>query len=109
MTLTELVQILKATGYPVAYSHFKVKDNISAPNPPYITYLIEGSSNLFADNKTYQKINDIRIELYTDIKDLVAEGKIEILLDEHEIPYETDEVWIESEQLFQKIYEIGVI
>ncbi|MCM3444380.1 hypothetical protein [Metabacillus halosaccharovorans] len=109
MTLTELVQILKATGYPVAYSHFKVTSTNPAPNPPFIVYMVEGSSNLFADNKTYQKINDVRIELYTDIKDLEAEGKIESLLDEHEIPYETDEIWIESQQLFQKNYNIGVI
>ncbi|MGD7051422.1 hypothetical protein [Sutcliffiella horikoshii] len=109
MKLAELSQLLKATGYPVAYSHFKVTSTNPMPNPPYIVYLVSGSSNLFADNKTYKKINDIQIELYTDKKDLNAEATLEALLDENNIPYDTTEIWIESEQLFQKTYEIGVI
>ncbi|MNW68804.1 hypothetical protein D3C74_476650 [compost metagenome] len=48
----------------------------------------------------------INIELYTDKKDLTAERILENLLNENEIPYETFETWIESENLFQKIYEV---
>ncbi len=109
MTLAELSQLLKATGYPVAYSRFKVTPTNPMPDPPYIAYLVSGSSNLFADNKTYKKIDNIQIELYTDKKDLDAEATLEALLDANNIPYETTEVWIESEQLFQKTYEIGVV
>lgn len=109
MILSELNTILKATGYPVAYSHFTVTTNNPAPIPPYITYLVAYSSNFMADNKVYKKIDNLQIELYTREKDLVAEKKVEDLLDTNEIPYETTETWIESEKLFQKIYEIGVI
>ena len=105
MTLTELVQILKATGYPVAYSHF----NGTPPSIPFITYLEFESSNFHADNKTYQRIRNINIELYTDKKDLQAEATLEALLDENDLPYQTTETYIESEQLFQKVYEIGVV
>lgn len=62
-----------------------------------------------ADNKVYTKINNFTVELYTNKKDLIAEEKLESLFDKYEIPYNPDEVWIESEQLFQRIYEIGVI
>jgi len=109
MTLVELVQILKSSGYPVTYSHFKETSTKPVPAPPYITYLEDPSSNMFADNKVYKPIKNIRVELYTDLKDLVAEEKIEELLNENEIPFDTDEAWIESEQLFQRIYEVGLI
>jgi hypothetical protein len=103
MTLAELKQILDSVGYPVAYSHFN-----EAKKPPFICYLVSNSSNFFADSKVYQKIDNIQIELYTSKKDLVAEGKLESILDTHEIPYETTEIYIESEKLFQKIYEVSL-
>lgn len=109
MTLAELVLILKDSGYPVTYSHFKETPTRPIPSPPYITYLEDPSSNVFADNKVYKSIKNIRIELYTDLKDLVAEAKIEELLNENDLPFETDEAWIESEQLFQRIYEVRLI
>ena len=97
MTLEKLYAILKATGFSVAYSHFEVKTSL-----PFITYLVDGSSNMFADNKVYKKIENIKIELYT------AE-KLEELLDENEISYECSEEWIEKERVFQRIYEVELI
>ncbi|MED1557527.1 hypothetical protein [Bacillus paramycoides] len=105
MTLGELTKILEATGYPVAYSHFTATPNNPVPAPPYICFLVDGSANLMADNKVYHKINDLNIELYTTRKDLVAEDKLEKVLDDHEIPYESYGTFIESEKLYQKNYE----
>ena len=104
MTLTQLELLLDQTGYPVTYSNFK-----KPPATPYICYLSKGSSNFFADNKSYSKISDLDIELYTDKKDLLAESTLESLLDANELAYEKTETWIESQGLFQIIYEIGVI
>lgn len=104
MMLADLKKILEQTGYPVAYSHFS-----SPPVAPYICYLENPSSHFIADNKVYKKIIDVRIELYTNKKDLLAEGKIESLLEQNDIPYEPDEVYIASEQLFQRIYEVRLI
>lgn len=109
MTLGELTKVLEATGYPVAYSHFTATPGKSVPKPPYICYLVDGSANLMADNKVYHKINDLNIELYTIKKDLVAEAKLEQVLDDYEIPYESFGTFIESEKLFQKIYETRLI
>lgn len=104
MTLQELNNILKLTGFEVAYSHFN-----STKKTPFITYLVNGSSNFFADNKVYKKIENIKIELYTSKKDLKVEKKLEDLLDENEIPYECSEEWIDKEKVFQKIYEVEMI
>ncbi|MED1116848.1 hypothetical protein [Bacillus paramycoides] len=109
MTLAELKKILDATGYPVAYSHFTATLGNPVPKPPYICYLVDGSPNMPADNKVYHKINDVSIELYTIKKDLVAESKLEQALDDHEIPYESFEAFIDSEKLFQKSYEARLI
>ncbi|MEH6891968.1 hypothetical protein V7024_20245 [Bacillus sp. JJ864] len=110
MTLTEFKKVLEATGYPVAYSHFTATPGNPVPSPPYICILVDGSSNMMADNKVYHKINDVNIELYTIKKDLVAEAKLENVLDEHEIPYESPfETFIESEKLYQKFYEVRLI
>lgn len=104
MTLAELNTILRATGYPVAYSHFN-----RAVAVPFITYRVTYSPNFKADNKVYHKINSVDIELYTDKKDQQAESILESLLDANEIPYDSDEGYIEDEQLFQKIYEVRMI
>ena len=105
MTLGELTKILEATGYPVAYSHFTATPGNPVPPPPYICFLVDGSANLMADNKVYHKINDLNIELYTNRKDSVAEAKLEQVLDDHDIPYESYGIFIESEKMYQKIYE----
>lgn len=109
MKITDLINILKATGFPIFYSHFNVTDDNPAPEPPYMTYIFSYSSNMYADNKVYKKIDNFQIELYTKIKDLQAEKKLEDLFDLNEIPYSTSEIFIESENIFQKIYEVRLI
>lgn len=103
MTLADLKRILDETGYPVTYSHFD-----TPPSTPYICYLCAQSSNFFADGEVYQEIENVSIELYTSKKDLAAEGKVKDTLKKYGLPYETSEVFIESENLFQKIYEVSL-
>lgn len=109
MTLEEINLILQATGLPVAYSHFVESDNSPLPEPPFIVYLVVYSSNFMADNKVYKSIQTVQIELYTDKKDLESEAILENVLNENELPYQTTETFIDSEQLFQKIYEVRLI
>lgn len=104
MTQDELYNLLKSTGLPVAYHHFK-----NPPNLPYIVYLFTYSNNYGADNKVYSKINNYQVELYSDKKDLESEKLIEELFDENGIFYEKSETYIESEDLYQVLYEIQVI
>lgn len=106
MTLEELKIILEATGLPVAFSHFTESENEPLPKPPFITYLDTFSSHLMADNKVYKQIQNVEIELYTDRKDLDVEAFLEEVLNVNEIPYATNETYIESESLYQKIYEV---
>jgi hypothetical protein len=107
MTLSELVQVLQATGYPVAYSHFD--EESPPPSIPFICWMEVDSDHFHADNKTFQKVRHVNIELYSDKKDLTAEATLEALLDANDLPYQTLESYIESERLYQKVYELGVI
>ena len=45
----------------------------------------------------------------TEKKDVELEGKLEKILDDNNIFYENIEYYIDSEELFKKTYEIGVI
>lgn len=109
MKLEELKTILEATGFPVAYSHFIEAENAPVPDLPFICYLVVYSGNFNADNKVYKQIQTVQIELYTDKKDLESENQVETVLDSNEIPYATTETYIDSEQLYQKIYEVRLI
>ncbi|MED4052937.1 hypothetical protein P4654_02025 [Niallia taxi] len=103
MTLIELKLILDTIGYPVAYSHF----NDSPPSIPYICYRTQGTENFFADNKIYQEVVPVDIELYTEKKDLTAENKLKNALQEYGINYEMlPEVYINSEELFLNTFEV---
>jgi hypothetical protein len=109
MNLLELKNIINQVGYPLTYSHFTPTQSNPVPEPPYICYLVLGDPNFIADNKVFHKISDVNIELYTKKKDLVAEAKLEAVLNDNDLPYDASEVFIESEGLFQKIYEVRLI
>lgn len=105
MTMEEFVAMLQKTGIPFAYDHFAEGES---PEPPFICYLLPGSNNFAADGKVYFKINQVRIELYTDSKDLVVERKVEMVLDDSGIFYNKSEVWIQSEKLYEVLYSFEV-
>ena len=93
--------LLDTTGLPVAYHHF-----VSPPQPPYIVYMFAYSSNFGADNKVYQKSPNYQVELYTTKKDLASEKLIEDVFDANDIYWDKTETYIESEGLYQVLYEI---
>ena len=105
MTIENLVEMLQEMEIPFAYDHFAEGES---PEPPFICYLLPGSNNFAADGKVYFKINQVRIELYTDSKDLVVERKVEMVMDESGIFYNKSEVWIQSEKLYEVLYSFEV-
>lgn len=109
MTQTELHQALKSLGMPVAYGEFKSTPENPAPAPPFITYQFAYSSDLIADNQNYVDVSNFQIELYTAVKDLAKETRVQDKLKELRLPYSKTETWLESEDLRQVIYEIQLI
>lgn len=99
--MEKLVEMIKQMGIPFAYDHFAEGES---PDPPFICYLLPGSDNFAADGKVYYRINEVRIELYTDRKDLLVEEQVTAVLDEHGIFYDQTEVWIDSEKLYEVVF-----
>jgi len=100
--MEKLLSILGETQIPFAYDHFAEGES---PDPPFICYLLPGSNNFAADGKVYYKISQVNIELYTDRKDPAVEQKLEDALDAASIFYNKTEVWIDSEKLYEVLYQ----
>lgn len=99
--MDELLLMLGEMQIPFAYDHFAEGES---PESPFICYLLPGSDNFAADGKVYFKINEVRIEMYTDFKDIALESRVEDVLDRHEIFYNKSETWIQSEKLYEVMY-----
>lgn len=106
MNYEDIVNMLEETNLPFAYDHFAEGE---ALEPPFICFLFPGTSNVFADNVVWQKINDLNIELYTNKKEPALEAGLEDVLTAHEFPYEKSEVWIESENMYEVLYQTQMI
>lgn len=103
MELKELVKILEKLEIPIAYNHFS-----TVQKPPYLVYRVTSSNNFIADNKVYKKIRKVDLELYTENKNEELEQKLETILCENEMAFECFETYIESENVYQVIYEISI-
>ncbi|PUF85761.1 MULTISPECIES: hypothetical protein [unclassified Geobacillus] len=104
MTQAELYQALKTIGYPVAYGSFS-----SPVTPPFITYQFAYNSDLIADNQNYVEISNFQVELYTNKKDLNAEKLVQDKLKELGLPYRKFETFLDTENLYQILYEIQIL
>ena len=55
-----------------------------------------------------KKLKQLEIELYTDEKSPDTESRVEEVLMQHNIYYTKTESWIESEKLYETLYEMEV-
>ncbi len=106
MTESEVFQMIKSAGFPVAYDHFEEGQE---PEKPYAIYRYPGTNNFPADGVVYQDINQLDIELYTEIKDLEAEKTMEAVLKEHGFFYERTESYLSTEKMYEVLYEMEVL
>ena len=103
--MEKLLSILDSIGIPYAYDHFAEGES---PEPPFLCYLLPGSDNFSADGKVYHKISEVRLELYTDYKDLASEQKVEDTLDAAGLFYNKTETWLDSEKLYEVLYSFDM-
>lgn len=105
MTHQEVMAMLTEMDIPFAYDHFVEGESTE---PPFLVFLYPGSNHFAADGRVYFKVNRLNIELYTDKKDVELEETVEAVLDRHGIFYGKSEVWIESENLYEVLYQMEV-
>lgn len=103
MTQNELAALLKKTGLPFAHNHWE-----KPPRPPYGLYLFDGTENFGADDIVYAVVEQITLELYTVDRSEADMQRIERVLEDAEIFWDRDTVYVPDLRLFQTSYEIEV-
>lgn len=99
--LEQIKELLSSSSLPVAYRAFESPQKL-----PFICYVEEGTRNMYADNTVYSSQHIIRVQLYTERKDVHLERMLENLL--NDFCWEKSEVYIESERMQMTEYEIEV-
>ncbi len=105
MTYEEINEMMQEIGLPYAYHHFAEGES---PNPPFSIFLSPGEHTFGADDLMYISFKTLHIELYTDDKSPEAEEHVEEVLHQHNLYYTKTEAWIESEKLYEILYELEV-
>ena len=105
MTYEEIAEMMQKIGLPYAYHHFAEGES---PDPPFTLFLSPGENTFGADDLMYISFKKLHIELYTDEKSPETEERVEGVLLRYNIYYTKSEVWIESEKLYEILYELEV-
>ena len=96
---------LEKLDIPIQYRAFSVGQ---APELPYILFYEDDSDNIFADNSNWFDVLNVSCELYTDEKDIELETKLQKLLYDIEIEYNSTETYIDSENMYLKAYDVFI-
>lgn len=105
MNLMEFKSELEQLEIPIQYRAFQVGH---APELPYILFYEDDSDNIFADNSNWFDVLNVSCELYTDEKDIELEIKLQKLLYDLEIEYNSTETFIDSENMYLKTYDVQI-
>ena len=105
MNYEEISEMMQEIGLPYAYHHFAEGES---PNPPFTLFLSPGENTFGADNLMYFSFKTLHIELYTDEKSPETEERVEEVLLQHNLYYTKTETWIESEKLYEVLYQMEV-
>lgn len=102
-SLRDIKEWLEPVGIPAAELRF-----LKPQKPPYAVYLCEEEIT-GGDTKNLICTRDVSVEVYAEKAEREKEQEIERLLDAEAIPYEKRRVWLESEKLFETIYDFTLI
>lgn len=105
MKQKDVKRMLAATKLPATYYSWPEK---KAPALPYLVWYFPGSDNFAADNKVYQRILTLNIELYTENKSFATEDAVEAVLNDFGMVWDKVETFIESERMYQVLYTMEV-
>lgn len=105
MTFEQIATMIGQIGLPYTYYHFPETE---VPAPPFIVFWYPGINDDPADNINFGKIVELNIELYTDNKDFTHEAAVEDALTAAGLSYVKSETYIDSERLYEVLYETEI-
>lgn len=103
MDEAKIRELLNSSGIPFAYHIWK-----NPPALPWGVYRFANTSEMYADGILFFAVKQGQIELYTDKKQPEVEQKLEDILTSEGIAFSKSETYIESEQMYQILYEFEV-
>ncbi len=106
MTTREVNELMAGFGLPYAYYQFE-QNTVQAP--PFLAFFFGRSDDFQADNRNFQPIRELNIELYTERKDFGLEEKLESRFSELELPYDKEETYLDKERMHMTLYTMDVI
>lgn len=106
MTYQEISSMIQGIGVPYAYYQF---DDNTQQEPPFICFYYSGDNDVKADDSNYQKVENLVIEVYTKNKDFGIEAQVESALHSAGLVWSRNEVYVDSEKLYQNVYECDVL
>ena len=106
MTYRQIATMIAGVGVPYAYYQFPEG---TAQAPPFICFYYDSDNDIKADQSNYQKVERLVIELYTAKKDFELEAATEAALKAAGLVYSRNEVFIDSEKLYQDVFETDVL
>ena len=106
MTYHDVAEMIEQIGVPYAYYQFPEGTEQACP---FICFFYAQDNDFLADNKNYQKIVELHIELYTDARDFYLEQTVERVLEEYELVYSWEESFIDSEKMHLTTYTTEVL
>lgn len=106
MQLTDIKTMLAAIKLPVTYYQWPESE---APALPYLVWYLPGSGNVAADDSVYKRIEALNLELYTADKDFETEAAVEAVLDANHIVWTRSEAYLETEHMYEVLFEMEII
>jgi hypothetical protein len=106
MTYDSVPEALSATGFGVAYLQYDVGED---PKRPYLVYYYPSRDDVRADDSCYERVEALNVELYTERKDFDAEARVERALASLGLVFSATESWLDTESMYEKLYETEVI
>ena len=106
MKYEDIKTMLGATSMSATYYEWPIGH---VPDLPYLVWYLPGSQNFTADDKVYQKIDTLNVELYTEEKDFTTEAIVEGVLNANYMAWDKVETYIESERMYQVLYTMEVV
>lgn len=106
MKFSDIDTMLGQTGLQVTYYSWPEKQ---VPPLPYLVWYLPSSDNFAADDKVYQRIDALNVELYTKTKDFAKESAVEAVLDANHLFWNKTEAYLEDEHMYEVLYEMEII
>lgn len=110
MRYTDFTRMLAESEIPSTYYSWPEDDSQHpAPDPPYLVWYLPETNNFAADDKVYNVILTLNVELYTDYKDFETELGLEQIFDAWGLVWDKTESYLDDEHMFEVLYTMEVL